>query len=201
MNIPQKYALLLVCIVVSGSLYAQQAAPAPKTALLLGRWEVLSYSEQGVPVDKKQAPHPQALAVYEHIRKQRALTWYGYTDYEDLSRREYRAFERWVETDSLNEVERVAKAIELPYYAVFFPDSTLSMYNKDGSTKLVSFPEVRHFVFSAATMSLDIIPGLANMYGPKSEVQILLLTETRLTLYIPEEAEIVELVKTTFTIP
>jgi len=88
MNFRQNLILFFLCI-AARPLSAQQAAN-PKTALLLGRWEVRSYSEQGVPMDKKQAARPQ-VAVYEHIRRQLALGWYGYIDYEDLSRRESRA--------------------------------------------------------------------------------------------------------------
>lgn len=175
--------------------------PDPKTAMLLGRWEVLNYSEQGVQVDKKQTPLPQAVAVYNHISAQRARIWYGYNDYDDMSRRELRAYERWSTLDSLVEVERVTEAIRLPYFAIFFPDSTLSIYNKDAKTGSISFPEVRHFSFVPASMSLDIMSGVGNQYSMKSDVQVLLLTPERMTLYIPEEAEIVELIKTAYTVP
>lgn len=192
-------ATLLLLFLTAAALTAQ--TPDPKTAMLLGRWEVLNYSEQGVQVDKKQTPLPQAVAVYVHIREQRARIWYGYNDYDDMSRRELKAYERWSTLDSLVEVERVTEAIRLPYFATFFADSTLSMYNKDAKTGSISFPEVRHFSFIPATMSLDIMPGVGNQYSMKSDVQILLLTPERMTLYIPEEAEIVELIKTAYTVP
>lgn len=192
----------------SGLLVLLLSCPAPaqaqKTAdsllrKLLGRWEVVAYSEQGVQVDKRAPALPQALAVYEHVRQQRAQQWYGHSDYEDLSRRESRAFQEWQERDSAIEVRRVAKAIAMPYYAVFFADSTLSLYNKDAATGRIYFPEARHYAFSPADKSLDVYqPG---GYGIQWQAQILLLTDERLTLYLPEEAEVVELVKTAFSLP
>lgn len=194
--------MFLPVLLLCGSLHSLNAqTPDPKTAMLLGRWEVLNYSEQGVQVDKKKAPLPQAVSVYRHIRAQRARVWYGYSDYDDMSRRELKAYERWYTLDSLVEVERVTEAIRLPYFAVFFADSTLSIYNKDEATGSITFPEVRHFSFSPLTMSLDVMPGVGNQYSMKSDVQVLLLTPERMTLYIPEEAEIVELIKTAYTVP
>lgn len=202
MNNLKKAFLIAILFQIGATLSAQ--TPDPKTALLLGRWEVLSYSEQGVQVDKKQNARPQAVKVYDHISRQRAQVWYGYSDYEDLSRREAKAFERWSTLDSLIEVDRVTEAISMPYFAIFFPDSTLSMYNKDAANQ-IHFPEVRHFVFSPGSMSLDIVPGLAGSngygYGVKTDVQILFLSETSMRLFIPDEAEIVELVKTAYSIP
>lgn len=182
-------------------LMPRPAAPDPKLALLLGRWEVVAYSEQGVQVDKKQAALPQAVAVYNHVRDLRARQWYGfgYDVYDDPSRRELRAFERWQQLDSLREVSRVAEAIAMPYFAVFFPDSTLSLYNKDEKTNHVFLPEVKQYAFAPLVMSFDLTP-LGSRY-PLSRVQILALSETRLTLFIPEEAEIVELEKTPFKLP
>jgi len=93
---------------------AAQTTPAQ----LIGRWEVIRYSEQGVQVDKKQAALPQAQAVYAHVGSQRAAIWYGYD--ETTGERPPRRFERWEERDSIAEVRRVAKAIAMPYFAVFF---------------------------------------------------------------------------------
>ena len=87
----------------------------------------------------------------------------------------------------------------MPYYAVFFADSTLALYNKDAASNQISFPEARHFSFAPATMSLDIMP--TNNVYERWQVQILLLTAARLTLFLPETAEVVELVKTPFTLP
>lgn len=169
------------------------------TRRLIGRWEVVAYSEQGVQVDKKAPALPQAVKVYEHNRWSRAATWYGYDPYEDLSRRENRAFEHWQQRDSSIEVRRVADAIALPSYAVFFPDSTLALYNKNPQTNLVTFPESRRYVFSPTTMSLDItLPG---GYALQWQAQVLFLTDTRMTLFLPEEGELVELVKTAFSLP
>ena len=42
--------------------------------LLWGRWELVAYSEQGVPVDKKAASLPQARVVYQSVRVRRAFT-------------------------------------------------------------------------------------------------------------------------------
>lgn len=189
--------LALFCILQSAH---TQTTAAPPTTLLIGRWEVLSYSEQGVQVDKKQPAMPQAVAVYRHIGEERARNFYGYSAYDDdLSRRRTRAFEHWAEHDSTIEVARIAQAIATPYFAVFFADSTLALYNKDAVTSAISFPEARHYVFTASTMSIDLLPGQPDFL--KHEVQILLLTETRLKLFLPETAEVVELVKTVFTLP
>lgn len=186
---------------------AQNASPA----MLIGRWEVLQYSEQGLQVDKKQAPLPQAQEVYRHVQKERARNWYGYDSEaaDEYSRRRAREFERWALRDSTKEVARIAEAIETPYYAVFFADNTLALYNKNATSGLISFPESRHYVFSPATMSLDIYPpnfqpmeeGESSSWIDKWDVQVLFLSDTRMTLFLPQEAEIVELVKTAFTLP
>ena len=166
---------------------------------LLGRWEVVAYSEQGVQVDKKAPALPQALKVYEHVRQKRAEQWYGYHEYDDLSRRESRAFREWQERDSSIEVRRVMDAIATPYYAVFFADSTLSVYNKDAGNSRVLFPEGRHFSFVPAFMSISIKnPG---GFGVQWHAQVLLLTADRMTLFLPEEAEMVGLVKTAYSLP
>lgn len=178
---------------------------APSLQNLLGRWEVVGYSEQGVQVDKKSPALPQAVNVYNHVRKGRFETWYGF--YEDYEERRPRALERWAIRDSTLEVTRIAKAISMPYYVAFFADSTMTLYNKDEATQAIYFPEVWHFIFSPSTMSLDLYtlqpaeePFYQSPYG-KWEVQVLLLTENRMRLFIPQEAEVVELRKTEFSFP
>ncbi len=181
------------------------AQDSPAIPNLLGRWEVVAYSEQGVQVDKKAPALPQALKVYNHVRKSRLETWYGY--YEDYDERRSRALERWAVRDSIIEVTRLTKAIAMPYFVTFFADSTMSLYNKEEETGLIYFPEVWHFVFSPATMSIDMYtlqpveePFYRSPYG-RWEVQVLLLSENRMRLFIPKEGEVVELVKTAFTFP
>jgi len=190
----------LVCLLCFGPCAAQaQAGTDSLTRRLLGRWEVVAYSEQGVQVDKKAPALPQALRAFEQVRWTRAATWYGYDPYEDLSRRENRAFEHWQQRDSSAEVRRLANAIALPYYAVFFADSTLALYNKDVQTNLVTFPESRQYVFSPATRSIDI--SLPGGFALQWQAQVLLLTDDRMTLFLPEEGEVVELIKTAFSLP
>ena len=173
--------------------------PDKKNALT-GRWEVVAYSEQGVQVDKKLPALPQALSVYQHVREERARLWYGYDPDDEQSRKRMRAYEHWEERDSTKEVARVAEAIEMPYFAVFFADSTLSLYNKVEGTNAILLPEARRYVFSPATSSIDIFSPGAFGYL-QWNAQILLLTETEMTLFLPEEAEVVRLVKTAFTLP
>ena len=169
------------------------------TPLLIGRWEVLTYAEQGVSVDKKQAAKPQAMAVYEHIRRERAERWYGYSEYDYYSRRESRDFERWTAIDSVQETNRVAQAIAMPYFAVFFTDSTVSLYNKEDVTNYIYFPEVKHYVLSPASRSMDVYP--VNTPFDRWQVQILLLTATRMRLFLPQDAEVVDLIRTAFFLP
>lgn len=198
-----KFSLLkpvfcLGILLLAFSLAAQKTTDS-LTRRLLGRWEVVSYSEQGVQVDKKAPALPQALKVYEHIRQKRAEQWYGYHEYDDLSRRESRAFREWQERDSSIEVRRVMDAIAAPYYAVFFADSTLSVYNKDSANNRIFFPEGRHFSFVPSFMSISIKnPG---GFGIQWHAQVLLLNDDRMTLFLPEEAEVVELVKTAYSLP
>lgn len=206
-----KYLFVLLLCGATAAAFAQTPGTlSPKWEQLLGRWEVLRYSEQGVQVDKKQPAMRQAVEVYRQVQKVRARTWYGY-DYDnadEYSRRRAREFQRWEERDSTKEVARIAEAIETPYFAVFFPDSTLALYNKDSVTSRVSYPESRRFIFSSKTMSIDLYPpGVlpppvsVGGWNDRMEIQILFLNETRMTLFIPEEAEIVELVKTAFSLP
>lgn len=192
--------LLVGC---SFTLFAQ----TPTLETLLGRWEVTAYTEQGVPVQKKQPAWPQARTVYGHVEAERALHWYGWFDPDEQNRREERAFQRWQVRDSTQEVARVAKAIATPYYAVFFADSTLALYNKDAQTGQITFPEARQFRFVPATMTLEIRPALTESAAiaypspTKTKVQVLNLTPTTMRLFLPDNAEVVELVKTTFSVP
>jgi hypothetical protein len=171
-----------------------------QTPSLIGRWEVVAYSEQGIQVNKKTLALPQALAVYNHIRASRARTWFGIDPDDEQEKKRTKQYERWEERDSIREVARIAEAIETPYFAVFFADSTLSLYNKNERTQEIAFPEARRYVARPASKSIDIFsPG---PYGSVQwKAQILLLTETELTLFLPEEAEVVRLVKTVFTLP
>jgi hypothetical protein len=178
---------------------------APTLQNLLGRWEVVSYSEQGVQVDKKAPALPQAVNVYNHVRKERLETWYGY--YEEYEDRRSRALERWAIRDSTVEVTRIAKAIAMPYFVAFFADSTMTLYNKEATSNTIYFPEVWHFIFSPSTLSIDMYtlqpaeePFFKSPYG-KWEVQVLLLSENRMRLFIPQEAEVVELRKAEFSFP
>ncbi len=190
--------MLGLSLVLPAPVLAQRSSDT-LISLLIGRWEVLGYSEQGVQADKKQPATPQAMAVYAHIRRQRAERWYGYSEYDDYSRRESRDFERWSAIDSLQETDRVAEAIAMPYFAVFFADSTLALYNKEAVTSHILFPEAKHYVLWPESKSMDIYP--VNTPFDRWQVQILLLTATRMRLFLPEEAEVVELIKTPFVLP
>jgi len=203
----RNFIIFLLLLRSTNVMFAQTITPVA----LLGRWEVLQYTEQGLQVDKKKPSLPQAQEVYRHVQKERARIWYGY-DYEstdEYSKRRAREFERWELRDSTKEVERIETAIETPYFAVFFADNTMAVYNKDAFTGLISFPESRHYVFSPASMSLDIYPpnfqpmeeGDSGNWVDKWDVQVLFLSDKRMTLFLPQEAEIVELVKTEFKLP
>lgn len=175
---------------------------------ILGCWEVVGYSEQGVQVDKKGNAAAQAQEVYRYVQKQRR-NWYGFDPdaSDEYSKRRRREYERWAERDSTKEVARIAEAIATPYFAVFFPDGTLSLYNRDIQTGQVSYTESRQYVFSPATMSIDIYtPGYLPPAQPGSwidrwEAQILLLTADQMKLFLPDGAEVVELVKVPFRAP
>lgn len=201
------YRILLLPILMFVALASVIGQTASKVSLT-GRWEILQYAEQGLQVDKKKPALPQAHEVYRQVQKERARTWYGY-DYEfadEYSKRRAREFERWEMRDSTKEVNRIAEAIETPYFAVFFADSTLALYNKDSANGLISFADSRHYVFSPATMSLDIYPsGYKPMPGSSWvdnwDVQVIFLSESRMTLFLPKEGEIVELMKTEFKLP
>lgn len=193
-RIVKKTLLLIFCLFTLGSLTAQ--APDDLLKRLTGRWEVVEYAEQGVQVDKKGEAQAQALTVYNHVKEQRARQWYGYdADYDpDLNNRRRRDLERWAQRDSAVEVERVRQAIAIPYFAVFFPDSTLALYNKDTATGRIYFPESRHYVFSPETMSMDIY-GVYSSPKPEWQAQLLSLTAAEMLLFLPEDGEVVKLVK------
>lgn len=176
--------IFLAAFFIAFTISGQAQADKPDN-LLWGRWEVLEYSEQGVQVNKKEAATRQAVEVYRHIKKQRAAQWYGFI--EEYGERRTRAYERWEERDSLLEVSRIAEAIAMPYYAVFFPDSTLALYNKEENTQRIYVPESRHYVFSPKTMSIDIYtPGA---YSVQWQAQIIALSRDQLILFLPEEGE------------
>lgn len=193
-------ASLLLC-----TLYTQaQTTPDQQLKNLIGKWELVRYSEQGVQVDKTQAALPQALKVYNYVRGQRARVWYGYdSDYSpDLSNRQRRNLERWAERDSTVEVNRVREAIEMPYFAVFFADSTLALYNKDPEDGSIHLPESRHFVFNPKSMSLDIFEASNYSGRPVQwQAQVLELSAEKMLLFLPEDGEIVELIKRPFILP
>lgn len=192
---------LIFFFLMSHALIAQNNRD-PKWAQLLGKWEVTSYSEQGVQVYKKQAALPQAQAVYARIQSDRARIFYGYDEaLDELSRRATRRYREWVKEDSTREVKRLVKAIETPYFVAFFPDSTVSLYNKNGESAEISFPQVKHFDFLPTLMSLKMTPPPMNVPFRNWDVQVLLLTDTRMTLFLPEQASVVELVKAPYIFP
>ncbi|MFN7119341.1 MAG: hypothetical protein ACK4TA_21260 [Saprospiraceae bacterium] len=164
-------------------------------AYLLGKWELTKYAEQGVQVDKQQNAATQAQTVYQHVSEQRVLLYYGYDVHAD--ERRTRAFERWQAEDRTQETNRITQAVAMPYYVAFFADSTLATYNKD--TLGTYFPESWHFTFVPQTMSIDI--GYPNRGGVRWHAQVLTLTRERLVLFLPEDAEVVELVKVNNTFP
>jgi len=188
--------LTLICL-ISGenTVFAQTTPP------FIGKWEVLSYSEQGVPVNKKQAALPQAVTVYNVLKSERAHQWYGYDEYTDYSRRENREFRHWMEEDSLRELHRLVEMIARPTYVVFFADSTLSFYTKNSERTRVVQSLSLHYKFDRNFMSLDIAPAIAMSYFGHADGQILFLDEKRMTLYLPETAELVELAKVEFSLP
>jgi hypothetical protein len=195
------FSLLLAAFVAT--------AQAPNLQWLLGRWEVIAYAEQGTQVDKKQDARAQAITVYRNIQRERSRQWYGLDpeDADEYSRKRLREWAKWEQRDSTREVDRIAQAIEMPYFAVFFPDSTLALYNKDTVNNRILFPESRHYVFSPATMSLDVYepgytpPAPQGAWSAKWDIQVVSLTEARMTLFLPHEGEMVELVKTPMKLP
>lgn len=188
--------IFLLALVFSFS-YAQDTTALK--AMLIGRWEVVKYHEQGLGVDKKQNPTPQAQQVYTQIAKARAKTYFFYDSDEEPGNRIRRAYERWVERDSTMETNRIIQAISTPYFAVFFPDSTLSAYNKDAITGFITFPEAHHYTFYPRTMSIHIFTE--DGFRVQWHAQVLSLTPQRMLLFLAEEGEVVELIKTAFTMP
>jgi len=195
------FLFLQVALFVSGAIQ-----PAPKTLEALnleGRWEVVEYSEQGLQVNKKKDALVQAQAVYEQVRAMRAHTWFGFYETEEPNRKLLRAYDRWEERDSTAEVKRVAESIAMPYFVVFFPDSTMSSYNKELNTNRIYFSEARHYIPRPATKSCDMTyPGVSAPYNYfQWRAQVLEYSDQRLTLFLPEEAEIVVLVKMPYSLP
>jgi hypothetical protein len=189
-----KCLTILFCLVFPFGLLAQDDG-----ASVVGKWEVTAYSEQGIQVNKKLPALPQAIKVWQHIRQERARMWYGYDETWDPKKP--RQYERWEERDSSIEVNRLVKAINTPYYAVFFQDGTLASYNKGGDDNLVFFPESRRYQFARSTMSLFMFPAVAFNEFPEWRAQILSLTSDKMTLFLPESGEIVELTRTNSSIP
>lgn len=171
-------------------------AQADSARSVTGRWQVVRYSEQGLQVDKRLDPVAQAQAVYQRIKTQRTEAFYGYyADYWEG--RPPRGLARWLVEDSIRETRRVAGAISLPYVAVFFPDSTLALYNlapEDGSVTNV---ESWRYTWRADLRSIDVFP---DRYS-KWDVQVTELSPDRMVLFNPREAEVVELRRTPFVLP
>jgi hypothetical protein len=166
---------------------------------LLGKWEVTAYSEQGIQVDKKAPATPQAVRVWQHIRQERARFWYGYD--ENWDPKKPRQYDRWEERDSTVEVNRLVQAISMPYYAIFFPDGTLSLYNKSSENNQIFFPESRRYQLNPTTNSLFIFPAMAFTDFPEWRAQILSMNPDKMTLFLPESGEIVQLTRTNTSIP
>ncbi len=191
----KKFLLLLAFLPLCATLtYGQMDNQA-----ILGKWEVTAYSEQGIQVDKKAPAVPQAIQVWRHIRQERARFWYGYD--ENWDPKKPRQYDRWEERDSTLEVTRLAQAISMPYYAIFFPDGTLSLYNKSSENNQILFPESRRYQFNPTTNSLFIFPAMAFTDFPEWRAQILSLTQDKMTLFLPESGEIVQLTRTNTSIP
>jgi hypothetical protein len=191
----KKLLLILLLPALSASFaFGQTDNPA-----ILGKWEVTAYSEQGIQVDKKAAAAPQAIRVWQHIRQERARFWYGYD--ENWDPKKPRQYERWEERDSTLEVNRLVQAISMPYYAIFFPDGTLSLYNKNSENNQVFFPESRRYQYNPAANSLFIFPAMGFNEFPEWRAQILSLNQDKMTLFLPESGEIVQLIRTNTSIP
>jgi hypothetical protein len=196
------FSAIFALFLIMATTLSAQTTRDPKTTQLLGRWQVIKYAEQGFPVDKTQNSLTQAQDVYGYIKLDRTKMFYGYDpEMDELSRRATRRYQEWVIEDSTREVKRIAKAIEMPYFVVFFPDSTVSMYNKETDTGHIYFPKAKRYVFSPSTMSIDMKPAPIDVPMDKWEIQVLLLTDDRMVLFLPEQASIVELRKTSLIIP
>lgn len=182
-------AAKVLCLLIGA--FSCSAAPAQDSAFsLLGRWELLRYDEQGVPVDKKAPAAPQAARVYAQASAARARQFYGYdADYELLQGRRAGQFAEWLVADSLRETRRIEAAIRTPYFAVFFADSTLALYNKDSLSGLVSHAESWKYAYDGPSRSLDLWPSRYERW----DAQVLALTASRMLLFLPQAAERVEL--------
>lgn len=179
-----------------------QTTPKLQAAPLLGKWEVMTYPEQGVQVDKKQDPLAQAIKVYGRIKNERARRYYGFDpETETIDGRRERAFERWSVKDSTLEVTRITKAIAMPYFVVFFPDSTVSMYNLDASTGEIANVQVKQYWVVQDGNSLHMKPAPYQVPMAYWPIQIVALTEQEMTLFLPEIAGIVTLRRRTMTLP
>ena len=185
-----------ICIAII-NLYPKTSPPDPKTDMLLGKWEVLEYAEQGVPVKKKSPSLPQAIAVWQHNWPERSLMYYGYNP--DYDRKAPRHYDRIEEQDSVREVSRVMDVISEPYYAVFFQDSTLAMYNKSADTGRISFSKSRRYHYYPGFSSFDITQGLD--FYEKTNVQVIELNDTTMRLFISENGEVVVLKRLPFDLP
>ncbi len=166
-----------------------------ETPTLIGKWAVVKYAEQGVPVDKTANPSAEAQKVYALIKEEKADRIFGWM--EPGNRRMQNVFLAWQVADSIAEVARLERIIPLPYYVVFFPDSTMSTYNYDPATgkteNIGSWPYVYHESFQSFDYQ-------TNSYT-KSNAQILAFTQDHLTLFLPNTAEVVELVKVSYQFP
>ena len=84
-----RFSILIGAVCLALALSAQ----TDKKNALIGRWEVISYAEQGVQVDKKSPALSQAQQVYRHVREDRVRFWYGYDSEHEQSRKRMRAYE------------------------------------------------------------------------------------------------------------
>jgi hypothetical protein len=195
------YPIQLLCLPLSimllGLITTNKTTKGLNDQKLEGKWEVIEYSEQGVPVQKKSSALAQAIKVWQYNWPNRSGYYYGYNP--DYDKKAPRRYEKWEEQDSIREVRRLIDAISTPYFAVFFADSTLALYNKDASTGSISFSETRRYRYNQAFGSFDITPGLD--YFEKTNVQIIEHTENSMRLFIPGKAEIVVLLKQPFILP
>ncbi|MBK8554272.1 MAG: hypothetical protein IPL65_00190 [Lewinellaceae bacterium] len=194
-----KILLMITLLCCCAGLLRAQQSPDVLREYLKGRWEVVGYAEAGVQVDKKQPAAPQAVKIWQKVRKERALYWYGYD--EDWDNRKPRKYEQWELRDSTLEVQRLIDAISTPYYAVFFADSTLACYNKVNDTGEMLFPEVHFYIFNPETQSIWIYASRLAPRYQQWNAQVIMLNAEQMTLFLPEEGEIVHLVKTPYTIP
>ena len=162
-------------------------------SMLPGRWKVLVYSEQGVQVDKRLDPLPQAKTVYNHIRQKRVEAWQGPGDQDS------KAFRKWEKRDSTEEVRRIIKAITMPYYLVFYEDGAVSLYNQDASSRRVYNAKNYKFQLSSTGKSISFFEKSPSKVIWMAE--IVTLTKTQMVLFLPASSERVELEKIDFMRP